>query len=58
MMKIYAAKKIITMNPARPEVGHVAVRDGRIVGAGSLEELKRWGDYEIDEQFADKIFSQ
>lgn len=54
-MKIYAAKKIITMNAARPEVSHVAVRDGRIVGAGSLEELMRWGDYEIDKQFAEKF---
>lgn len=55
MMKIYAAKKIITMNPARPIASHVAVRDGRIVGAGSLEELKRWGEYELDEIFADKV---
>lgn len=52
---IYAAKKIITMNPARPVVSHVAVRDGRIVSAGSLEELQQWGDYQLDEQFADKI---
>ena len=55
MMKIFAAKKIITMNPARPEVSHVAVRDGRIVGAGSLKELMRWGDYKIDERFVEKI---
>ena len=27
---IYAARKIITMNPARPTATHVAVRDGRI----------------------------
>lgn len=55
MLKIYAAKKIITMNPARPVVSHVAVRDGRIIGAGSLEELARWGDHEVDERFADKV---
>ena len=55
MNTIYAAKKIITMNPARPEVSHVAVRDGRIVSAGSLEELAQWGDYTLDEQFADKV---
>ena len=55
MTTIYSAKKIITMDPARPEVSHVAVRDGRILGAGSLEELARWGDYDLDDRFADKV---
>ena len=43
------------MNPARPVVSHVAVRDGRIVSAGSVDELSRWGEYQLDDQFADKI---
>ena len=55
MITIYSAKKIVTMNPARPVVTHVAVRDGRILGAGGLEELVGWGDYALDEQFADKV---
>lgn len=55
MNTIYAARKIITMNPARPEVSHVAVREGRIVGAGSLAELAGWGAYTLDERFADKV---
>ena len=52
---IFSAKKIITMNPSRPDATHVAVRDGRILGAGSLEELTTWGDYTLDESFADKV---
>ncbi len=52
---IYAARKIITMNPNQPEVSHVAVREGRILGAGSLAELEPWGDYELDTRFADKV---
>lgn len=52
---IYTARKIITMNPNQPEVSHVAVRDGRILGAGSLAELEPWGDYELDTRFADKV---
>lgn len=52
---IYAARKIITMNPNRPVVSHVAVRDGRILGAGSLEELAGWGAHTLDEQFSDKV---
>lgn len=52
---IYAAQKIITMNPGRPTATHVAVRDGRILGAGTLEELSTWGDHVLDERFADKV---
>jgi predicted amidohydrolase YtcJ len=52
---IYSAKKIITMNPSQPSASHVAVREGRILAVGSLEELATWGDYTLDEQFADKV---
>ena len=52
---VYSAKKIITMNPSRPEATHVAVRDGRILGAGSLSELQTWGDVRLDERFKDKV---
>lgn len=52
---IYTARKIITMNPNQPEVSHVAVREGRILGAGSLAELEPWGEYELDTRFADKV---
>ncbi len=55
MTTIYAARKIITMNPTRPSVTHVAVRDGRILGAGSLDELAGFGEYTLDEQFVDKV---
>ncbi len=55
MTTIYSARKIITMNPVRPVVSHVAVRDGRIVGAGSLEELARWGEHTVDNRFSDKV---
>ena len=52
---IFRAKRILTMNPARPEATHVAVRDGRILGAGPLEELSGWGAHTIDDRFADKV---
>ncbi len=52
---IYSARKIITMNPNRPETSHVAVRDGRILGTGTLDELAGWGPYDLDERFADKV---
>ena len=52
---IYAARKIITMNPRRPEATHVAVRDGRVLGTGTLDDLVGWGDHRIDDRFADKV---
>jgi len=55
MITIYRAKRILTMNPAQPEATHVAVRDGRILGAGTLDTLAGWGEYRLDEHFADKI---
>ena len=54
---IYPARKIITMNPSRPAASHVAVRDGRILGAGTLEELKGWGEHRIDDRFADLVLT-
>lgn len=55
MITIFQARKVITMNPARPEATHVAVRDGQIIGAGDLDELSGWGDYTLDSQFQDRI---
>lgn len=52
---IYPARQIITMNPANPRATHVAVQDGLILGAGSLSELAVWGDYELDERFAEHV---
>lgn len=52
---IFQARKIITMNPRRPTATHVAVRDGRILGAGDLAELEGWGDYTLDDRFADQV---
>ena len=52
---IFRARRILTMNPSQPEATHVAVRDGRILGAGVLEDLAAWGPYTLDERFADKV---
>lgn len=43
------------MNPANPEAQAVAVRDGRIVCAGSLQECRAWGEADIDDRFADHV---
>lgn len=52
---VYSARKIITMNAARPEATHVAVRDGRVLSVGSLEQVSAWGNFTLDERFKDKV---
>jgi predicted amidohydrolase YtcJ len=52
---IFAARRILTMNPARPTATHVAVRDGRILGVGTLAELAGWGPYVLDDRLADRV---
>lgn len=57
-IKVFVAKKIVTMDPGLPECTAVAVADGKIISAGSLEDLKPWLDkypHEIDRSFADKV---
>ena len=54
---VFAAKDIITMNPSRPRATHVAVRDGRILAAGSLDEMAGWGPYELNEDFAGHVLT-
>ena len=52
---VFSARDIITMNTSRPHATHVAVRDGRILGAGSLEDMEQWAPYTLIDDFADKI---
>ncbi|MFI5002050.1 MAG: amidohydrolase [Reyranellales bacterium] len=55
---VFIAKKIVTMDPGWPVGTAVAVRNGRILSVGSLDDLKPWLDkspYTIDRTFADKI---
>jgi len=52
---VYRARRILTMNRRQPDTTHVAVRDGMILGTGSLDELKGWGDFELDDRFADRV---
>lgn len=52
---IYRARRVITMNPGFPFADAVAVRDGRVVGVGTVDELARFGDHTVDDRFADKV---
>ena len=45
---IYPARRIITMNLAAPFAEAVAVREGRVLAVGTLDELESWGPSRID----------
>ena len=52
---VYRARRILTMNPARPQATHVAVREGRILAVGELGDVSGWGAIEIDTRFAGQV---
>jgi predicted amidohydrolase YtcJ len=55
---VFVAKQIITMDPTRPQATAVAVRDGQILGVGSLNDLQPWlkdQPHSINQQFKDKV---
>jgi hypothetical protein len=55
---VYVARKIVTMDPGWPTATAVAVKDGRILSVGTLEELQPWlkrYPYDIDKRFAKQV---
>ncbi len=55
---VFTARRIHTMCESAPHASAVAVRDGIILEAGSLDTLQPWlegADHVIDDRFADKI---
>jgi predicted amidohydrolase YtcJ len=52
---LYPARTVVTMDPSQPEVEAVAVRDGKILAAGSYDECASWGPHQVDRRFADHV---
>lgn len=58
MLTLYPARSIITMNDSMPRASAVLVRDGIILEVGERENMQPWlagQEYQVDEQFADKV---
>ena len=55
LLKIFKAKKIITMNPRNPEAQYMSVLDGKIVQVGHLNTIKPEGKYELDKRFENYV---
>ncbi|KXV16901.1 amidohydrolase [Caballeronia megalochromosomata] len=54
-VKVLVARRILTMNPRQPVATHVAIRDGKILSVGTLDDIRQWTDAEPDTTFADKV---
>ena len=54
-IRVFTAKRVVTMNPAQPLATHVAVRDGRILAVGSAAEMADFSPVEVDDRFAGKV---
>ena len=52
---VFEARSILTMNPSQPRATHVAVRDGRILGVGTAQDLSGWGPSTLNRQFAQQV---
>ena len=54
---IYTARLIRTANPSNPTATAIAVRDGRVLAVGTLEECREWGIDNVDTRFEDKVLT-
>ena len=54
---IYTARLIRTANPSDPTATAIAVRDGKVLAVGTLEQCRSWGIDNVDTQFADKVIT-
>ena len=52
---VFSARKIITMDPNRPEATHVAVRDGKILAVGDASCADAWGAVRRDDSLAHAV---
>lgn len=53
---IFRARTVVTVDPALPTAEAVAVRDGRILGVGTVDDLRTaWGALPVDDTFADSV---
>lgn len=52
---VFRARRILTMNPSQPFATHVAVKEGRILGVGSADDVAAWGEHTLDERYGEHV---
>ena len=53
--RVFEARRIVTMAPSTPFATHVAVREGRVLGVGTAEQMAAFGPAIRDDSFAGKV---
>lgn len=54
---IYTARLIRTANPSRPTGTAIAIREGKVLCVGTLDECRSWGITNVDDRFAGKVLT-
>jgi hypothetical protein len=54
-IKVFRAKKIVTMDPTMPNATAIAVQGDRIVGIGDSDDVSQWEAQEFDTSFEDHV---
>jgi predicted amidohydrolase YtcJ len=53
---VHRARRVVTLDHAVPKADAVAVRGDRILGVGTVDELRAaWGELRVDDTFADSV---
>ena len=55
MITVFSARKVITMDGNLPAATHVAARDGIVIAVGGADCAVPWGEFKIDDRYADKV---
>ena len=54
-IRIFTARRIVTLNVSLPVATHVAVREGRILGLGGAEIVDAFGPATVDDRFRNDV---
>ena len=54
-IRVFQARRVITLNASLPVATHIAVRDGRVLGVGGPEMVQGFGRATLDDRFADHV---
>lgn len=55
LVTIFEARRILTMDPDRPQATHVAVQDGRILAVGGEPEMAAWPQARRERALREKV---
>ena len=54
---IFTARLIRTANPSQPVADAIAIRDGKVLAVGTLDDCLAWGITDVDTRFSDHVLT-